>query len=149
MLKWLDIPPVWLIGALLLAWVQGRYLDVLSLAHPVVDLLGGLLVGGGLLLMLMAVVEMRRARTTVIPHLQPTRLVTSGIFRRTRNPIYLGDVLVLAGLILRWDAVLSLPLVPVFAWIIERRFILAEESRLERAFGREFALYRAQTRRWI
>ena len=63
-----------------------------------------------------------RQKTTVIPHLEASHLVQSGIFSRTRNPIYLGDALVLTGLVLRFDAVLSLVLVPAFVWIIERRF---------------------------
>jgi Putative protein-S-isoprenylcysteine methyltransferase len=86
----------------------------LAISHPVLDLLGGLLVGAGLVLMLLAVAEMRRRKTTVIPHLEADALVTTGVFSRSRNPIYLGDALVLAGLALRWDAPVALLLVPLF-----------------------------------
>jgi protein-S-isoprenylcysteine O-methyltransferase Ste14 len=75
--------------------------------------------------------------------------VQSGIFSRTRNPIYLGDALILLGLILRWDAVLSLPLVPIFVWIIEKRFIEPEENCMRRTFRMEFARYCEKTRRWV
>ena len=54
----------------------------------------------GLLLALVAIVQMRQAGTTVIPHLDADALVTNGVFSRSRNPIYLGDALVLAGLII-------------------------------------------------
>ena len=110
---------------------------------------GRLLVGGGLVLMALAFAEFRRHRTTVIPHRQAERLIQSGIFRRTRNPIYLGDVLILAGLILRWDAVAALPLVPVLVWTLEKRFIIPEENRLRRKFRAEFARYCQKTRRWL
>lgn len=150
MLKWIDMPPVWLLGALALAWVQKTHYSLgLGFGPVLADLLGGLLVGGGLILMALAVYEMRRHRTTVIPHLEAERLVTSGIFKRTRNPIYLGDSMILLGLILYWDAVLALPLVPVFVWVIEKRFIVPEEGRLRRKFVAEFARYSQQTRRWL
>lgn len=150
MLRWIDLPPVWLLGFLAAAWAQARYADAGLGFGPVwADLAGGLLVGGGVLLMAMAVVQMRQAQTTVIPHRDAAVLVTNGIFARTRNPIYLGDACVLLGLILYWDAVLALPLVPVFVWVIERRFIIPEENRLRRAFRANFARYCQKTRRWI
>ena len=99
--------------------------------------------------MALAMIEFRRHRTTPMPHLEAERLVQSGIFSKTRNPIYLGDVLVLAGLILRWDAVLSLPLVPVLFWLLEARYVIPEEDRLRRKFRAEFARYCRKTRRWI
>ena len=146
--KWIDIPPVWLAGFLVLVWQIGRWSD-LSLAGPVTQFLGGLGVGAGLVLMGLAVVEMRKWKTTVIPHQQPTHLVQSGIFRRSRNPIYLGDALILTGLILYWDVPLALPLVPLFVWLIERRFILPEEDRLRRTYRQDFFRYTQKTRRWI
>lgn len=150
MMRWIDLPPLWLGLFVAAAWQVGARLDFGLTFGPVwADLAGGLLVGGGVLAMAMAVVEMRRARTTVIPHRKPDRLVTSGIFARSRNPIYLGDSMVLAGLILYWNAVLALPLVPVFVWLIERRFVIPEEDRLRRTFRADFARYAARVRRWL
>lgn len=149
-MKWIDLPPVWLLGFVALAWVQAtRFPMGLGFGGTWVDLLGGILVGGGVLLMLLAVAEMRRQRTTIVPHRVPDRLVQSGIFSRTRNPIYLGDTLVLAGLILVFDAVLSLPLIPIFLWVIERRFVIPEENRMRRAFRADWARYERKTRRWV
>lgn len=146
----IDLPPVWLVGFAALAWVQARVLPMgLSLNGAVTDLLSGILVGGGIILAIMAVVEFRRHRTTVLPHETPSTMVQSGIYRRSRNPIYLGDVLILAGLILRFDAVLSLVLLPIFVWLLERRFIIPEEDRLRRTFRADFARYERKTRRWI
>lgn len=149
-MRWIDIPPVWLIGFILAAGLQARYLPMgLSLGGPVTNLLAGLLIGGGLILMVLAVHEMRRQRTTIVPHKVPRALVQSGIFSRTRNPIYLGDVLVLTGFILKFDAVLSLVLIPVFVWVIERRFIIPEENRMRREFRADFARYEQKVRRWV
>lgn len=149
MLKRLDLPPLWLAVFLALAWVQASRFPVRGLGGPWSDLAGGMLVGGGLLLMGLAVIELRRARTTVIPHRDPAALVTTGIFRRTRNPIYLGDVLVLAGFIMRWQAWPSLVLLPLLVWLIIDRFILDEEARLQARFGPQFDSYKAATRRWL
>lgn len=150
MLKWVDLPPAWLVAFAALAWVQAtRYPAGLSFGGGWADFVGGLLVGGGLVLIALAFAEFRRHRTTVIPHRDAERLIQTGIFRRSRNPIYLADVLILAGLILRWDAVLSLPLVPALLWVLEKRFVIPEENRLRRKFRAEFARYCQKTRRWI
>lgn len=149
-MKWLDLPPVWLGGFIAVAWLQARHASYgLSFGGAWADFVGGLLIGGGLLLMLLAFSEFRRQRTTIIPHKTPSRLIQSGIFSRTRNPIYLGDTLILAGLVLRLDAVLALPLVPIFVWVIEKRFILPEEDRMRRAFRMDFARYERKVRRWV
>ena len=149
-MKWIDMPPVWLLGFCTLAWLQAAHLPYgLGFPGPVFDLAGGLLVGGGLVLIVLAAWQFRRAKTTIIPGEVPARLVTDGIFSKSRNPIYLGDLLILAGLIVRWDAVLSLPLIPIFLWVIERRFVIPEENRMRREFRMEFARYCQATRRWI
>lgn len=149
-MKWIDLPPVWLAAFAALAWAQSVHLPAgLDFGGDWADFAGGVLVGAGLLLMALAFAEFRRHRTTVIPHRTPTQLIQSGIFSRTRNPIYLGDALILAGLILRWDAVLSLVLLPVFVWVIERRFILPEEDRMRRSFRADFAHYAQKVRRWV
>ncbi|NJS38136.1 MAG: isoprenylcysteine carboxylmethyltransferase family protein [Rhodobacteraceae bacterium] len=147
MLAVLDLPPVWLVAHLAAAWL-------LSLVSPVVfaglgDILGIGLIGIGILLTIGAAAQMTLARTTVIPRRNPSSLVTSGLFSWSRNPIYLSDALILIGAILWLDAVLALPLVAGFVWVIQTRFIRDEEARLTLAFGPEFDLWAARTRRWF
>ena len=143
----IDIPPTWLALHLGAAWV-------VSFVSPAVFADVGRAVGQGLvvlgaLLMGAAVVQMSLARTTVIPRRSPSALVTSGLFSLSRNPIYLGDGLILTGAILWLDAVLALPLLFSFVWLIQTRFIHDEETRLTEAFGPEFDLWAARTRRWV
>ncbi len=150
MMRWLDIPPAWLALFAILSWGQARFLDFgLSLGGAWADFIGGILIGGGVILILLAASEMRRQKTTIIPHKEADRLVQSGIFSRSRNPIYLGDAMILAGLILYWDAVLALPLIPVFVWTIEKRFVVPEENRMRRKFRADFARYCEKVRRWV
>lgn len=143
----IDLPPVWLVAHIAAAWV-------LSLVSPAVfgrfgDLVGITLIGIGVLVTLGAAAQMTLARTTVVPRRTPSSLVTSGIFSWSRNPIYLSDLIILLGTILWLDAVLALPLLAGFAWVIETRFIRDEEARLTLAFGPEFDLWAARTRRWF
>ncbi|MBV0911714.1 methyltransferase family protein [Anianabacter salinae] len=145
-MKWIDLPPVWLALHLAGVWIIAKLWPVPLGAYAYG---GWALVLFGLFLMAAAVAEMGRARTTVIPHRQPQALVTSGIFRFSRNPIYLGDVLVLVGSTLILSAPLGLILVPVFAVILTRRFILPEEDRLRAGFGTAFDAWSRKTRRWL
>ncbi|GGH46503.1 isoprenylcysteine carboxylmethyltransferase family protein [Frigidibacter albus] len=146
-LKALDYPPIWLAGFAVLAWALGAV--PLRLFGPSGGTVGAGLIGAGLLLMLAAAAQMLLARTTIIPHREPGALVTGGVFRLSRNPIYLADALVLAGVIVLRDAPLAVPLLPLFMAVIQKRFIFGEEARLRAAFGPDFADYAARTRRWL
>jgi protein-S-isoprenylcysteine O-methyltransferase Ste14 len=146
-MKWIDLPPVWLGVFAVLGWVQAAWWPVGSFG-VFGDWVGALLVAAGLALAVAAAVEFRRARTTIIPHEEPSAIVTSGVYRLSRNPIYLGDALILTGLGLRWDSVLALVLVPVFVAVVTARFIVPEEGRLKARFGAEYAAWAARVRRW-
>lgn len=149
-MRWLDVPPLWLAGFVAAAWLQSAHFAFgFSFGGVWAEFLAGILVGGGILLAILAITEMRRQQTTVIPHQTPSRLVQSGIFSRTRNPIYLGDVLILAGCVLWFDAVLSLPLIPIFLWVLEKRFVIPEENRMRREFRADWARYEQKVRRWM
>jgi len=105
----------------------------------------------GLLLALVGVLQFRRARTTVNP-MSPAKasaLVSSGIYRWSRNPMYLGMALLLLG-VAAWGSTLAgYLLVLAFCWFLTRFQIIPEERALLAAFGQEFAQYMARVRRWI
>ena len=145
-MKWIDLPPIWLAACVFCVWGAPAH----DAYVPAQWFLGAIIIGAGLVLMGLAVFEMRRHRTTVIPHLQPSNLVTSGIFAISRNPIYLGDALFLLGFnLMVYSHPGLLLLVPVFMWIITHRFIGPEEKRLNDAFERDFIAYCSRTRRWL
>lgn len=143
-MKWIDMPPVWLLGALILARM-GAGIGPL----PPLTFSGTIFVAMGLIMILLAAWEFRRARTTIIPREAPSAIIRTGIFAKTRNPIYLGDALILLGAALYWGSMLGLVLVPVFMMLINKRFIEKEEVLMRSTFLAEFDTYAQQVRRWL
>jgi len=145
-LREIDIPPLWLAIFASAGWAIGQLVPV---SVPYGRVIGMGLVGVGLLLMCLAAAQMVLRHTTFIPRRDPAALVTGGIFALSRNPIYLGDAIALTGLLLVWNAVLGLWLVPLFMVFITRRYILGEEAMIGAHFGADYDAYRARTRRWL
>ena len=148
-LRWIDLPPVWLIGALALAFGLDRLVPGLGPGLAPLRWLGDALVVAGLGAMGLGAFELVRHHTTFIPRRKPSHFVRQGIFRISRNPIYLGDALVLTGAILHWDVLPALVLVPAFMALITRRFILGEEAGLVEVFGRSAEAWFSKVRRWL
>jgi protein-S-isoprenylcysteine O-methyltransferase Ste14 len=111
--------------------------------------LAPILLAGGVLCMLAAVRTMWSARTTINPAAPVASLVTTGPFRFTRNPIYLGDTLFYTGLSLALGRRGPLVLLPAALALVERGVIRREERYLERRFGAPYRAYRARVRRWL
>lgn len=132
-------------------WWLSKYTPALSLSVGIRVGIAIAFLVAGLSVMLVAVVSFRRAKTTVNP-LKPetaTALVTSGIFQYTRNPMYLGMLLILVA----WAAFLSAPValagVLVF-WAYMNQFqIRPEEAALGNLFGSAFMEYTSRVRRWL
>jgi protein-S-isoprenylcysteine O-methyltransferase Ste14 len=96
-------------------------------------------------------VAFRRARTTINPvrASEASSLVNSGVYRLTRNPMYLGWALTLLAWALYLGNLVALVFVPIFVWYITRFQIKPEERILSELFGTEFASYSSKVRRWI
>jgi protein-S-isoprenylcysteine O-methyltransferase Ste14 len=92
---------------------------------------------------------LRRQGTTVLPDAGATALVTSGPYRRFRNPIYLADCLILLGIAELTKNIWFVIGAAVFAVLVTLLAILPEERHLERRFGAAYLDYKAGTRRWL
>lgn len=142
-------PPVWFLTLGCLQWVLVRnFPSPLDLPDPVRWAgLAGIGIGG--LLFSAAVASFRRHRTTILPFEDATdRLIKAGIFRYSRNPIYLGEAVILAGIALKTGQLWPWVVVPVFVLGINRSVIAWEEAILRKRFGEEFDRYCRQTGRW-
>jgi protein-S-isoprenylcysteine O-methyltransferase Ste14 len=105
----------------------------------------------GVVIAVAGVREFRRASTTVNP-LTPaaaSAMVRSGIYRHTRNPMYLGMLLVLAGWAVWLASLVAVAVLPVFVLYLNRLQIEPEERALASRFGGDFAEYRRSVRRWL
>jgi len=124
---------------------------VLDFALPGRAVIAGVFFIVSLVIGLPAVLGFHRAKTTVNP-LKPeasTALVTGGIYRWTRNPMYLAMLLLLIG----WACIVSnwaaLAMLPLFVAYLNRYQIGPEERALQARFGAEFESYRRKVRRWL
>jgi len=130
---------------LLLHWI---YPIGLLLRFPF-NLAGLLLSSPGLAICFMAHLQFKKIGTTLYPFSQPAKLVTGGLFRYTRNPMYLGLTIFLAGAWLFLGSFSPGILVIAFLLIIDRWYIVHEEQKLMAAFGQAYQAYQANTPRWI
>ncbi|SIN87516.1 isoprenylcysteine carboxylmethyltransferase family protein [Salinivibrio sp. ES.052] len=90
-----------------------------------------------------------RHHTTVDPLQAPSALVTTGIYRYTRNPMYLAMVLIIAAAGLYFNALWCWGMIPAFMAYLSATFIPAEEARLLRQWPEAFEAYKARVRCWI
>lgn len=144
-------PPLVALLYIVLACLLG-WLVPLTFMRTGSDLLRG--IGLGLVILgfvsaASAAREFRRARTTLDPHGSVKMLVTSGAYRYSRNPIYLGFVLALIGLPLALGSFWGIPLAPLFILSMDRLVIKREEAYLEKKFGEVYTGYRSRVRRWL
>ncbi len=146
-------PPVVTVVVGVLMWALARALPALDFAMPL-SLRRALFIAfalAGIALVSVCALQFRRARTTVNP-MRPARvtaLVETGPYRFSRNPIYLGDALILVGWGLWLANLASLASIAVFVAYLNRFQIAPEERALRAAFGQAFDAYRARVRRWV
>jgi protein-S-isoprenylcysteine O-methyltransferase Ste14 len=142
-------PPVVALMFIVIAYFLGRFVLLPFVAPAMVRYIGLALTFVGFLLGIGAFVEFRKARTTLDPHGSAKQLVTSGVYRFTRNPIYLGFLLMVIGLPLNSGLYWGLVLAPFYVFMMNRLIIQHEETYLERKFGKAYTSYTARVRRWL
>ena len=148
----LRVPPlaVVLVTAALM-WLIAKATPALSFRMPAQNFIAIALAVAGAALAILGVISFARAGTTVNP-LTPegsSSLVTSGVYRISRNPMYVGLLFLLLAWGVYLSSVLALLLAPLFAVYIDRFQIVPEEAALRSRFGGEFEAYSNRVRRWI
>ncbi|MGH8237557.1 MAG: methyltransferase family protein [Steroidobacteraceae bacterium] len=143
------VPPVYMLFALL-AMVGLHYaIPLARIVAPPVSYLGLIALFVGITIAATAARMFDRAGTPVRPFERSTALVTRGLYRYTRNPMYLGLTLILIGVWLLLGTASALVPIAVFIWIIQEGFIRGEERFLDEIFGEEYRGYKSRVRRWI
>ncbi len=146
----IKIPPplVFLVASLIglwwdSPWFAGRATGTLAL------MAGGVVALTGIALAISATIGHRRAGTSVEPWHPTTALVTGGIYRFTRNPIYLGMAVAQLGLAICGASLGAAIMIIPAVIVIQTQVIVREERYLERKFGQDYIDYKARVRRWI
>ena len=151
--EWLKlrVPPLAVLAlAAAMVWTVDRTLPQFAVATRHLGLMAATLVLTGGIVCLMGIIGFRRAKTTVDP-MRPERaanLVIAGIYRQSRNPMYLGLLLVLAGCVVYAGNVVGVVVLPGFVWFLNRFQIGPEEDILRRKFGPPYKDYLKRVKRW-
>ncbi|MBI2992848.1 MAG: isoprenylcysteine carboxylmethyltransferase family protein [Gammaproteobacteria bacterium] len=143
------VPPVYLLLTVLAMGAMHHWLPLYQWTSRPWSWAGLLPVLLGLGVTVTAALSFMRAGTPIVPFEKSTALVTSGLFRFTRNPMYLGMVLLLGGSAILFGSVGALLPIPLFVWVIVSDFIHCEERFMEELFGAEYLAYKQKVRRWL
>ena len=133
----------WVIEQLVLPFPFTRRHDVWLMSSGVTVMIAGAA------LALWGVVTFRAARTAILPFHSASRIVTSGPYRFTRNPMYTGFTLAHVGSALAVNSIWPVLLLPIVIALLVRFVIHREEAYLRRAFGEEYEAYCTRVRRWL
>jgi len=142
-------PPILALLHIIAAFLLARLIPLPFIAPSIVKYIGFALVVIGFLLGLGAALTFRRARTTLDPYHPVSSIVTSGIYSFSRNPIYLGFLLMVIGIPLVGGTYWGIILAPIFILLCNRLVIEHEEAYLGKKFGTTYSDYTSRVRRWL
>jgi protein-S-isoprenylcysteine O-methyltransferase Ste14 len=151
MLK-LKIPPVVVFLICIgLMWGINHFIPNQTLLFEYRKIIVFVLMSLGGVIGILGLLEFARKSTTVNPHKpQNTKnFVRSGVYRFTRNPMYLGLLIVLLSPVFYWGNLLTVISLPVFIWYMNEFQIKPEEEIMEQKFGDDFLEYKKEVRRWV
>jgi protein-S-isoprenylcysteine O-methyltransferase Ste14 len=148
----LKVPPVAVVlFVAALMWLTSLAIPAFGFRFPARSLFSASVAVAGAVISGLGIASFRRARTTVNP-MKPdstSSLVVSGIYGLTRNPMYLGFLLILLGWAIFLSNVIAFLLLPAFVLYMNRFQIEPEEKALNTLFGQQFVAYTSQVRRWL
>ena len=146
------MPPIVVLALIgIIMWWVADLVPEMDLVIPERIIVATIISLAGITLILAGAVAFRIARTTVNP-MQPDKtssIVTRGIYKISRNPMYVGFLLILFSWAVLLSNVFSFALLPAFVWYMNRYQIIPEEQALLAKFGEEYAAYTKNVRRWL
>jgi protein-S-isoprenylcysteine O-methyltransferase Ste14 len=143
------MPTVYLFISIVIIGALYFFLPVRNIIPFPFNLIGLVPLLFGVIINLLADKAFRYNKTTVKPFQPSAALITTGVFRMSRNPMYLGFVCILVGIAILTRCLSAFVVPIVFTVLIDRVFICTEEKMLQEQFGKEWQDYKTKTRRWI
>lgn len=142
-------PPLLLLIAIALSYLVSLMFPALHYNDASFTVIGFILIPVGIALVLWAGNTLKRHKTTTHPRKKPSKLVATGPYSWSRNPIYLGLLLVSLGTALLFANVLAFVGPIIFFGFASTFIIPFEESMLTKGFGKSYASYKKKIRRWV
>lgn len=142
-------PPLLHLGGLLVGYGVDQALQWSLPIFPGRQTFAYVLVLLAVLLLLGAVLQLVRHRTTIMPHRAASTLITTGVFRISRNPIYLALAMLHLACALSLASPGMLLMLVAVVWVMHHHVIAAEEAFHEQRFGAQWRAYRQRVRRWL
>jgi protein-S-isoprenylcysteine O-methyltransferase Ste14 len=143
------LPPVYFLACLLLSIVLHYQAPLAQIVASPWTWAGVVLIIPGLAIVIQPALAFRKAQTDIRPFRESSSLVRTGMYRITRNPMYLGMLAVLLGVSVVCGSLSTFSMPVLFVLIIRYRFIRVEEMMLEEKFGDEYREFKRSVRRWI
>jgi protein-S-isoprenylcysteine O-methyltransferase Ste14 len=143
------LPPTYILVAIVSMVVLHFLLPGVHIIGLPWNVLGVIPLIAGIIMNLMADRAFKKAGTTVKPYQESVALITDGVFRVSRHPMYAGFVLILLGIAILLGSVTSYGVIIIFAVLMDVMFIRIEEHMLEETFGETWLTYKKQVRRWL
>ena len=143
-------PPVYMLIFATFMWLLSQHYPLYKFLFNSQHLGVGIILLG-LTIDLISLIKFLRSKTSINP-MKPENsqiLVTTGMYKFSRNPMYLGLLLLLTGWSLYMGAVSAMLLLPLFAWVLTKMQIQPEEIILEKLFGQPYVEYKKKVHRWI
>ena len=144
-------PPGYAIIIGICMWLLNQYFPIASFIQSPWNKLGLVLIVSALTMDISSLYLFFKKHTTASPFTpkKASSLVTTGLYKYTRNPMYVGLLVVLTGYAIWLGSLSPFILIPVFYWLITTMQIKPEERILEEKFGQEYLDYKSRVRRWL
>ena len=148
-MKRINLPPLYLFAAIALMLLLHFYLPLMRIVAPPYSYMGILIIITGITLISWNALYFKKYDTPIRVFQHPTHLITDGLYRYSRNPIYLGMAIIVAGGAVTLGSIAPFFVIPLFVVMIQRNFIEKEERLLENIFGNKYLDYKNRVRRWL
>ena len=150
-MKLLIPPPIQALLSAIMMCLISRYFTHANFSLNGINIFALIFLIIAAIIIILSMYKFKKIKTTISP-LRPNKtssLVKSGIYEYTRNPMYLGLLLMLVSIALFLKNFISFLIIPLFILFITKNQILPEEEALEKIFGEEYKNYKKKVRRWI
>lgn len=142
-------PPLIFLGGLMVGFLISWFYPFAMLSKVFGYAAGASLLTAGLVIIFIVRSKMKKANTNIEPWKPTNAILSDGVFAYSRNPVYVGMILIYIGVVFLLNSLWVLP--PLFLVLLAMHYgvILREERYLERKFGEEYLVYKQRVRRWI